>query len=120
MLELYKNIKRLRKDRKWSQDELARRAGYTDRSSIAKIESGKFDLPQSKILLFADIFGVDPGVLMGNDGVLNMPSEAEMQMIEAYRMLNAVGKEKAMEYITDLLDNAKYTKDTSLKAKKAM
>lgn len=68
MLELYKNIKKLRKERRWSQDELAKRAGYTDRSSIAKIESGKFDLPQSKILLFAEIFGVKPGTLMGNDG----------------------------------------------------
>jgi transcriptional regulator with XRE-family HTH domain len=39
--------------------------GYTDRSSIAKIESGKVDLPQSKIMEFANVFGVDPGDLMG-------------------------------------------------------
>lgn len=48
-----------------TQDELARRAGYTDRSSIAKIEKGAVDLPQSKIKQFADIFGVTPGTLMG-------------------------------------------------------
>lgn len=69
MLTLYSNIKRLRKSKGWSQDELAKKAGYTDRSSIAKIESGKFDLPQSKILLFAKIFGVEPGALMGLDGI---------------------------------------------------
>lgn len=60
MLSLYKNIKALRLERKWSQDELAKRAGYTDRSSIAKIENGLVDLPQSKILLFANIFNVAP------------------------------------------------------------
>lgn len=68
MLTLYSNIKRLRKLHGWSQDELAKKAGYIDRSSIAKIENGKFDLPQSKILLFAQIFDVEPGALMGIDG----------------------------------------------------
>ena len=65
MLKLYENIKKLRLDRGWTQDELASRAGYTDRSSIAKIERGVVDLPQSKIKQFADIFGVTPGYLMG-------------------------------------------------------
>lgn len=69
MLELYKNIKKYRLGLKMSQDELAKKAGYTDRSSIAKIEKGQVDLPQSKIRLFADIFGVSPGDLMGNDGI---------------------------------------------------
>ena len=69
MLELYKNIKKCRRDLKMSQDELAKKAGYTDRSSIAKIEKGLVDLPQSKIRQFAEIFGVTPGDLMGNEGV---------------------------------------------------
>lgn len=69
MLELYRNIRKYRKDLKMSQDELAKRAGYTDRSSIAKIEKGQVDLSQSKIRTFASIFGVSPGELMGNDGV---------------------------------------------------
>ena len=69
MLELYKNIKKYRQSLRMSQDELAKRAGYTDRSSIAKIEKGLVDLPQSKIRQFADIFGVAPGELMGSDGI---------------------------------------------------
>ena len=48
-----------------SQAELARRVGYTDRSSIAKIEKGAVDLSQSKIKQFADVFGVSSGQLMG-------------------------------------------------------
>ena len=50
-----------------TQDELARRAGYTDRSSIAKIEKGLVDLAQSKVKQFAQIFGVSAGELMGWD-----------------------------------------------------
>ena len=68
MLQLYRNIKRLRIQNGWSQDELAKMVGYTDRSSIAKIENGQFDLPQSKILAFANIFHIDAGELMGTDG----------------------------------------------------
>jgi transcriptional regulator with XRE-family HTH domain len=65
MLPLYKNIEKLRKENKWTQEELSSRMGYTDRSMIAKIESGKVDLSQSKILEFANVFGVMPGDLMG-------------------------------------------------------
>ena len=67
MLILYKNIKKFRQQEKMSQAELARRTGYTDRSSIAKIEKGMVDLSQSKIKQFADVFGVTPGELMGWD-----------------------------------------------------
>ena len=71
MLTLYKNIRELRKQNGWSQEELATRMGYGDRSSIAKIEGGKVDLSQSKILDFARVFGVDASELMGDDGVIS-------------------------------------------------
>lgn len=67
MMKLYENIRMYRKRANFTQDELARRAGYTDRSSIAKIEKGIVDLPQTKIKQFADIFGVSPSTLMGWD-----------------------------------------------------
>jgi transcriptional regulator with XRE-family HTH domain len=65
MIKLYENIRKLRKQNGWSQEELAKRMGYTDRSMIAKIEAGKVDLAQSKIVEFAKIFNVEPGELMG-------------------------------------------------------
>ncbi len=65
MIKLYENIRNLRKENQWTQEELAQKMGYTDRSMIAKIESGKVDLSQSKIIEFAKIFNVDPGDLMG-------------------------------------------------------
>lgn len=65
MLLVYENIKKFRLQAQMSQAELAQRTGYTDRSSIAKIEKGMVDLSQSKIKQFADVFGVTPGELMG-------------------------------------------------------
>ncbi len=65
MFKLYVNIKEYRLQRGWSQDELARRVGYTDRSSITKIENGQVNLTQSKIAKFAEVFDVSPSVLMG-------------------------------------------------------
>lgn len=67
MLKLYENIKIYRKAAKLTQEELAKRTGYTDRSSIARIEKGEIDLPQSKIKQFAEALGTTPGHLMGWD-----------------------------------------------------
>lgn len=67
MLPLYKNIKRLREERGLSQDALAKLTGYTDRSSITKIEKGKVDLQQSKIELFAKALGTTSRALVGWD-----------------------------------------------------
>lgn len=59
------NIKFLRERRGLSQEELALKVGYKDRSSIAKIEAGLVDLTQSKIAAFASALCVSPAELMG-------------------------------------------------------
>lgn len=59
------NILLLRKQLGWSQEELAKRMGYKTKSSINKIELGKNDIPQSKIVQFADVLGTTPAFLMG-------------------------------------------------------
>lgn len=79
MLKLYENIKKYRQLKGWSQDELAAKVGYKDRTIISKIESGNVDLPQSKIITLAKAFGVSPGELMGNDGCtdnISLPSDS--------------------------------------------
>ena len=64
-MKLYANIKALREKLELSQEELARQVGYKDRTSIAKIEAGKIDIPQSKIYAFAKALHVSPEELMG-------------------------------------------------------
>ena len=70
MLQLYKNIKARRIALGMTQSELAEKAGYADKSMIAKIEKGSIDLPQSKIIAFAEILDIEPGELMGLEGVI--------------------------------------------------
>lgn len=67
-METHQIIKRLRLEAGLSQEELARRVGYTDRSSIAKVEAGRVDLTESKILALSEVLGVSPAELMGISG----------------------------------------------------
>lgn len=64
MAKLFNNIRYYRKIRGLSQDELAQKVGYANRSAIARIENGDIDLPYSKILAFAKVLNVTPGQLM--------------------------------------------------------
>ena len=98
MLKLYENIKRYRMEAKLSQAELAKRTGYTDRSSIAKIEKGLVDLSQSKIKQFAEVLGVTPGHLMGWD---EKPAEELQNMgaLAAQLLLDQGAMEMAREYM---------------------
>ena len=90
MLELYENIKKYRKLNKWTQEELAQKVGYEDRSTISRIERGQIDLPQSMILKFAKVFGISAGDLAGSDGTaafMDQLSPEEQRIIAYYRRL---------------------------------
>jgi transcriptional regulator with XRE-family HTH domain len=104
MLELYENIKKYRKEKHMTQDELAKKTGYTDRSSIAKIERGDVDLPQSKILLFAKALEVSAGDLMGDSGLSGKEpdpiiSDLEQQILDALKNLSDSQKIALYEFI---------------------
>lgn len=60
-------IKKRRTELEWSQRELSDRMGYSNHSTIARIESGKVDIPQSRIVKFAEVLGVSVAYLMGWD-----------------------------------------------------
>lgn len=64
-MTLYENIKKRRLILNLSQDELAQMVGYTNRSSIAKVEKGLVDLSQGKIEQFAKALQTTPAALMG-------------------------------------------------------
>ena len=58
-------IKSLRKAQQMSQLELAKRTGYTNRTTISKIEKGFIELNESGVLKFARVLGVTPAELLG-------------------------------------------------------
>lgn len=106
MIKLYENIRDLRKQNKWSQEELAQRMGYKDRSSIAKIESGSVDIPRSKILEFARVFGVAPGDLMGWEEKPEAPdfTPEHGEILEMYSQCDEVQRQRVLAYMRGLLD----------------
>ena len=99
-----------------SQDELARRTGYTDRSSIAKIEAGKIDLTESKIILFANVFGVSPSYIMGlTDELPQLPADPalradEEELVDCYRSMNTEGQTAALAAVRGIAASGLYKK----------
>lgn len=71
---LYERIRSRRIELDMTQDEVARKLGYRSRSTIAKIEAGESDIPQSKIEAFAQVLDTSPAYLMGwTDNVNGFP-----------------------------------------------
>jgi len=74
MKTIYERIRDLRIEKGMSQDDLARAMGYSDRSMITKVEGGKVDISQTKIVAFAEVLGTTPRYLMDGD-----PTEEELE-----------------------------------------
>lgn len=64
-MDIYRRIKNRRLELGMTQGDLAKKLGYTSRTSIAKIEAGENDIPQSKIVAFAKALDTNPSYLMG-------------------------------------------------------
>lgn len=104
MEQLYINIRKFREMRGMSQQELADKAGYNDRSSIAKIESGKVDLPKSKISDFARALNVSEQKLLGYTFSIEMEKEIENyeNWLEKYGPPDEYYENMAKDFVFDL------------------
>lgn len=58
-------IRQRRLELHMSQEELAKKTGYSDKTAISKIESSKRDLSQTKIMTFAKALRTSPLYLLG-------------------------------------------------------
>lgn len=67
MSEIYDRIKQRRLELGLTVEELAQKMGYKDKSSISKIENGKADIPQSKVVAFARALNTTTAFLVGVD-----------------------------------------------------
>lgn len=63
-MNIGEKIKLRRNELKWSQRDLAERMGY-NHSTITRIETGKIDIPQSRIVQFAEVLQTSVAYLMG-------------------------------------------------------
>ena len=120
-MELYKTIRARRIALRMTQQELAARLGYKSTSTIAKIEAGVNDIPQAKIIAFANALATTPGALLGLGNERCGGSEKnifltaqEQALIEKYRKLNEAGKEYIDEQLDFALGRGKYKKTCGL------
>ncbi len=113
MLDLYKNIKRLREEKGMSQESLAKLTGYTDRSSITKIEKGLVDLQQSKIELFANALGTTSSELFGWDNNVTPITNGSKHKKPGV-VINVLGRVAAgtpIEAVEDIIDTEEITEE---------
>lgn len=114
MIRLYKNIKRLRKERGLTQEQLAEQTGYS-KATISKIEHADIDLSHSSIMKFAEFFEVYPGDLMGWDDKDNDEfTPDERAVINRYRLMNRKGRNNILEYMDAVLTMDKYRKSKDI------
>ena len=106
MLELYENIRKRRIELNMTQEELAKKTGYSGKRVIAKIEKGKVDLTQTKIIAFAEALRIAPGDLMGWDGieVFELDANETADLIKKYSLLSAANKKAVSSLIDNLLE----------------
>ena len=62
-------IKMRRLELGWSLRELASRMGYANQSTVARIEKGVIDIPQSKVVKFAEVMDTTVAFLMDWEAV---------------------------------------------------
>ncbi len=94
-------IKARRIELGWSLRELAKRMGYANQSTVARIESGAIDIPQSKVVKFAEVMGTSVAFLMDweevqknndiiTDAVIKMRTDDDfLSLVECLMKLDA-------------------------------
>lgn len=107
------NLRRLRLARGMSQEELAKALGYTNRSSINKIEIGRSSIPSDKIARTAEVLGVSPLELFREEPQEKLPEgtfrggvdiTAKTDKISpVFEKLSQKSQEKLLEYALFLL-----------------
>ncbi len=103
-MTLAERVKKLRIDMGMSQQELAKRMGYSSRSSVNKIESGR-PVTQKIIIRLAEALHTTPSYLMGWEDEKKEPLivEVSKKWIEEVGTVN-FSKEESEE----LINFAKY------------
>lgn len=98
MAEIGKRIREKREAIGMTQEELASKLGYKNKSSIAKIETGTNDIIQSKVVEFANVLDTTVAYLMGWDN----PTPSRKGVV-----VNVLGRVAAgipIEAIEDIID----------------
>lgn len=108
MADIGKRIRTKREMLGMTQEELASKLGYKNKSSIAKIETGANDIVQSKVVEFADILGTTVAYLMGWD------ESKSTNTVKKGITINVLGRVAAgipIEAIENIIDTEEITEE---------
>lgn len=101
-----------------SQDELAQKVGYKDRSSIAKIESGERDIRQKKLIEFAKALDTTPQWLMGYEEKTNISAvyKKNIRMVPVFESVSAgfgaYADDQILDYCPFIISSEKEAAET--------
>lgn len=114
-MHIGERIKNRRNELKWSQRKLSDMMGYNNHTIITRIEAGKVDVPQSRIVKFAEVLGVSVPYLMGwEEEIEKKPEETAIlhsrilsdieliETIEEYFRLSVENQKMVRELIRNL------------------
>lgn len=108
-MKIGEKIKQRRMELGWTMRDLSTKMGYSNHSTIARIESGSVDIPQSRIVQFADVLGVSVGYLMNweevqknNNAIADIVVRlrTDNDFFEAVKRLNEFDSEKLSSLLT--------------------
>lgn len=109
-MTIYERIKYLRENLNMSQQELAEKVGYKDKSAISKVERGDRDINQTMIKKYANALGVTPTyILFGDEEINKNPPEqqilpeGELLLLELFRKLPKEAQESYTEKLREAL-----------------
>lgn len=102
-------LKSLRETSMFTQEDLANRVQLS-KPNICKYEKGTVEPNIETLLKFSELFNVSLDYLLCKTDIPKSDTpETPNPVIIKYNKLNSLGKEKAENYIDDLLENKKYT-----------
>lgn len=118
MATMGQRIKLLREERKYTQEQFGAIIGVS-KSTIGMYEVDRREPDKEKLETIADFFNVDMDFLYGKSNYRNKQewllsqtdltlNTAEENLLTDFRILNNIGQNKAIDYVSDLADNPKY------------
>ena len=95
-------IKARREELGLTQDELAKKMGYTSKSTVNKVEKGINDVTQSNIVKYAEQLNTTVAYLMGWEDSLT-----DDKFIVEYKTADPLVKERIREYARFIMSTVK-------------
>lgn len=111
MPDIGKRIKEKREYLGITQEELAQKLGYKNKSTIAKIENGTNDIVQSKVIEFAKALETSVAYLMGwEDNLTKTNTDLIVDMLSDKDLADHVAKLNILskEHQQTIFDNIDY------------